>query len=266
MFSLQQLIKATATASPAGSGVGGAVDLYKFLRQFSSSSNNSSVVVSARGVTSSSVVVAAAEATNTAIQNLSSQESSSELNFSENVSHNSPSLAHGCCSSESKSESAHFVNLSKQFVHNILQQRSQDIQRQLHTQRNGNNAKSSHPQQQHQQQQQTTTKFAMSSLAAEPLQAEISTSDGSSLTAATAAPGEGAACHDAASSAGKKPCFNTGLADILQFMELIGNLKVSAKQSKSENEAETGWQCKQFLLCLHAYASIFQLQKLIMLF
>ncbi|XP_030240726.1 uncharacterized protein LOC115562780 isoform X1 [Drosophila navojoa] len=239
MLSRQQLIKATAAACPAGSGVGGAADIYKFLRQLSSSSN---VVV-----TSSTATAAAAAATTTKPKpNQSSQTAFSELNFSDSVSHNSPSIAHGCCSSESKSESAQFVNLSKRFVHNILQQqqRSQDnIQRHLHTQCNGTNAKSSHPQQQHQQQQQqqqTTTKFAMSSLAAEPLQAEITNSDGSSsssssLTAATAAAAagsEGAACHDAASSAGKKPCFNTGLADILQFMELIGNLKHTKR---------TGW-------------------------
>ncbi|EDW57925.1 uncharacterized protein [Drosophila virilis] len=227
MFSLQQLIKTTAAASPGGSSVGGAADLYKFLRQLSSSSGS---VASTRGVTSA----AAAEATTTAIPKQSSQAPSSEFNFSDSVSHNSPSIAHGCCSSESNSESAHFVNLSKQFIRNLVQQRSQDIQRQLHTQRSENNAKSSHPQQQQQQQQQqqTTTKFAMSSLAAEPLQAEISTSEGSSITAAAAAAGDGAACHDAASSAGKKPCFSTGLADILQFMELIGNLKHTKR---------TGW-------------------------
>lgn len=71
----------------------------------------------------------------------------------------------------------------------------------------------------------------MSSLAAEPLQAEISSADGVNTVGTAGTEGSnataGTACHEAASSAGKKPCFNTGLADILQFMELIGNLKVS---------------------------------------
>lgn len=219
MFSLQQLIKAAAAASSGNSGVGGAIDLYKFLRQLSNS------------VTSS-----AAEATNTNTTTAIPKQSSqvlSEFNFSDSVSHNSPFPAHGCCSSESKlklkSESAHDVNISKQFVRNLLQQRSQDIQRFIHTQRNVDNAKSSH----HQQQQQTT-KFAMSSLAAEPLQAEISSSDGisSSSTAATGPVTDGVSCHETVSSPDKKPCFNSGLADILQFMELIGNLKHTKR---------TGW-------------------------
>ncbi|KAL7739234.1 hypothetical protein ACLKA6_015092 [Drosophila palustris] len=227
MFSSQQLIKATAAASAGGGGVGGAIDLYKFLRQVSSS-------VATRGVTSSAAEATATTTTTnttTAIPKQSSQASSSEFNFSDSVSHNSPLPAHGCCSSESelKSESAHDVNISKQFVRNLLQQRSQDIQRFIHTQRNVDSAKStSHLN--HQQQQQTT-KFAMSSLAAEPLQAEISSSDGSNnSTAATGT--DGTSCHEAVSSPDKKPCFNTGLADILQFMELIGNLKHTKR---------TGW-------------------------
>ncbi|KAH8376981.1 hypothetical protein KR093_002494 [Drosophila rubida] len=236
MFSLQQLIKATATASSGSGGVGGIADLYKFLRQLNSAA-------ATRSVTSSATTTATATATTTttAIPKQSSQSpsqssSASEFNFSDScehgsVSHISPSIAHGCCSGESKSklqlksesESAHDATIARQFVRNLLQQqRSQDIQRFIHTQGNVDNAKS--PQQ--------TNKFAMSSLAAEPLQAEISSSDGSSSTAATGAANEGASCHEAASNAGKKPCFNTGLADILQFMELIGNLKHTKR---------TGW-------------------------
>ncbi|XP_034472276.1 uncharacterized protein LOC117780020 [Drosophila innubila] len=228
MFSLQQLIKATAAASSGSGGVGGAIDLYKFLRQLSSSA-----ATRGSGVTSTSAE-ATTTTTTTAIPKQSSQAPSSEFHFSDSVSHNSPLPAHGCCSSESKSklksesESAHDVNIiPKQFVRNILQQRSQDIQRFIHTQRNVDNAKSSS----HHQQQQTT-KFAMSSLAAEPLQAEISSSDGSNNTNATVAVTDGTSCHETVSSPGQKPCFNSGLADILQFMELIGNLKHTKR---------TGW-------------------------
>ncbi|XP_034097578.2 uncharacterized protein LOC117563380 [Drosophila albomicans] len=239
MFSLQQLIKATATASSLGSGgVGGIADLYKFLRQL-----NSTAAAATRSVTSSATDTTTATATTTAISKQSSQAASSEFNFSDSsengsVSHSSASIAHGCCSSESesksKSESAHDVIISKQFVRNLLQQRSQDIQRFIHTQGNVDSAKSSHQHQphHHHQQQQQTNKFAMSSLAAEPLQAEISTSDGSSSTVSTGAASDATSCHEAASNAGKKPCFNTGLADILQFMELIGNLKHTKR---------TGW-------------------------
>ncbi|KAH8273823.1 hypothetical protein KR044_001148, partial [Drosophila immigrans] len=212
-------------------------DLYKFLRQL-----NSSVTSSATAAAEATATATATTKT-TAIPKQSSQSlpplsSASEFNFSDSsengsVSHNSPSIAHGCCSreSKSKSESAHDVIISKQFVRNLLQQRSQDIQRFIHTQGNVDSAKSSHPHH-HQQQQQQTNKFAMSSLAAEPLQAEISASEGSAGTAATGAANDATSCHEAASNAGKKPCFNTGLADILQFMELIGNLKHTKR---------TGW-------------------------
>lgn len=249
MFSLQQVIKATAAA--ANGGIGGATNLYQFLR-----------AAATRGVTSSATPAAAAEATTTNTNKAISQTqpqpkqssqattatltASSEFNFSDGISHNSPALAHGCCrsESESKTESAHDVNrttaaTAKQFVRHLLLQHSQDLQQQrfIHSKcSRQDSAKSSphhHHQQQPQQQQQQTTKFAMSSLAAEPLQAEISSVDGvNSVAAGTDATGAaGTSCHEAAtaaaSSAGKKPCFNTGLADILQFMELIGNLKVS---------------------------------------
>lgn len=232
MFSLQQVIKATAAAN--GSVGGGATDLYKFLR------------AATRGVTSSAE--ATTTTTNTAITQIHTQpqpkqssQASSEFNFSDAVSHNSPAIAHGCCrsESESKSESAHDVKptTAKQFVRNLLLQHSQDLQQQqqqrfIHSKCSSqDSAKSS-------QQQQQTTKFAMSSLAAEPLQAEISSADGVNTVAAGTEGSDatsGTACHEAASSAGKKPCFNTGLADILQFMELIGNLKVSTDTDWSRN-------------------------------
>lgn len=250
MFSLQQVIKATASAN---SGVGGATDLYKFLR-----------AAATRGVTSSATPAATAAAageatttnTNAAITQTQPQPQpkqssqattatltvSSEFNFSDGVSHNSPAIAHGCCRSESKSkpktESAHDVNpTTKQFLRNLLQQQQhiQDLQQQrfIHSKCSSQDSAKSLPHQPPQQQQQQTTKFAMSSLAAEPLQqAEISAVDGVNTVAAgtEATNAAGTSCHEAAaaaSSAGKKPCFNTGLADILQFMELIGNLKVS---------------------------------------
>lgn len=126
-------------------------------------------------------------------------------------------------------ESAHGQNFtSHHLARRILQQRSQDIQRHIHTQsaKGQTSAKSS----QQQQHQQTATKFAMSSLAAEPLQSQKS----DEITASTGGgdvetPGLGASCHEvaaASASAGKKPCFSSGLGEILQFMELIGNLKV----------------------------------------
>lgn len=157
---------------------------------------------------------------------------SSQANFGS--THSSHSVADGHSHGDSESESAHGVCFSAQqfTAGKLLQQRSQDIQRYIHTQpATGQRAKATqhHPQQQHQQ-QQTTTKFAMSSLAAEPLQAhkpdEITASGDKEVEQPT---GLGASCHDVASasaSAGQKPCFNTGLGEILQFMELIGNLKV----------------------------------------
>ncbi|EDV99480.1 uncharacterized protein LOC6567124 [Drosophila grimshawi] len=213
MFSLQHLIKKTS-----GSGVGGgaAADLCKFLSQLNS------------GLTLSSAEATATE-----------KQQSSEFNFSDDtVSRNSPLTAHGCCSYASKSESAHVVHLSKQFVRSLLQQHTHAHGIQRHISSKSSSSSSS---------QQTTIKFAMSSLAAEPLQAEIITSnsrdDSSGITAAAVAAAavvDGAAsegnasCHEAASNnaAGKKPCFSTGLADILQFMELIGNLKHTKR---------TGW-------------------------
>ncbi|KAH8248575.1 hypothetical protein KR032_001046, partial [Drosophila birchii] len=162
---------------------------------------------------------------------------SSQAKFGDSDSHNSPSHTDGYshCESESDLESAHHSNnfpSAHQLARKLLEQRSQDIQRQIHTQSaSGQRAKSSQ-----QQQQQTTTKFAMSSLAAEPLQAhkadEITASGADN---AVESPGLGASCHDVASasaSAGTKACFSTGLGEILQFMELIGNLKHTKR---------TGW-------------------------
>ncbi|XP_017041372.1 5'-deoxynucleotidase HDDC2 isoform X2 [Drosophila ficusphila] len=160
---------------------------------------------------------------------------SSQAKFGENDIHGSPSHTDGRSHGESESdlESAHGQNFTaQQFARRILQQRSQDIQRHIHTQasKGQTRAKSS----QHQQ-QQTSTKFAMSSLAAEPLQSqkqdEVSASAGGNVES----PELGASCHDVASAstnAGKKPCFSTGLGEILQFMELIGNLKHTKR---------TGW-------------------------
>ncbi|XP_017099001.2 uncharacterized protein [Drosophila bipectinata] len=150
----------------------------------------------------------------------------------------SHSVADGHSHGDSESESAHVVCFSaQQFTGKLLQQRSQDIQRYIHTQSaTGQRAKATqhHPQQPHQQ-QQTTTKFAMSSLAAEPLQAHKPDEITASGDKEAEATGLGASCHEVASasaSAGKKPCFNTGLGEILQFMELIGNLKHTKR---------TGW-------------------------
>lgn len=252
MFTLQQVIKATAAANASVGG--GATDLYKFLR------------AATRGVTSSAEATTTATATNTAITQTQthtqlhepkqSSQASSEFNFSDGVSHNSPAKAHGCCrsESESKSESAHDVNptTAKQFVRNLLVQHSQDLQQQPQQQRFIHSKCSSQDSAKSSQQQQQTTKFAMSSLAAEPLQAEISSADGVN-TAGTEGSNatSGTACHEAASSAGKKPCFNTGLADILQFMELIGNLKVSTDTDWSRNSL------KELVSFLLQFASIF---------
>lgn len=259
MFTLQQVIKATAAANASVGG--GATDhLYKFLR------------AATRGVTSSAEATTTTTATNTAITQTQthtqlqepkqSSQASSEFNFSDGVSHNSPAKAHGCCrsESESKSESAHDVNpttatSAKQFVRNLLVQHSQDLQQQPQQQRFIHSKCSSQDSAKSSQQQQQTTKFAMSSLAAEPLQAEISSADGVNTVGTAGTEGSnatsGAACHEAASSAGKKPCFNTGLADILQFMELIGNLKVSTDTDWSRNSL------KELVSSLLQFASIF---------
>ncbi|XP_016945270.3 uncharacterized protein [Drosophila suzukii] len=205
MFSLQQLVRATANGSS---------DLSRLLRHMS-------------GVTSG---------TTTTLCTAAATKHSSQAKLGDNDSHGSPSHTDGRSHGESESdlESAHGQNISAhQFVRRILQQRSQDSQRHIHTQasKGQNRAKSS----QQQQQQQTATKFAMSSLAAEPLQSQKQ----DEVTATTGGdvenPGLGASCHDVASasaSAGKKPCFSTGLGEIIQFMELIGNLKHTKR---------TGW-------------------------
>ncbi|XP_033236707.1 uncharacterized protein [Drosophila pseudoobscura] len=216
MFSLQQIIKA-ATANSGNCGVGGS-DLYRLLRHLMTPS-------------AATTAITTTTTTNTAIPKKSSQATavSSDENFSHNAIRSSHSNPNGCCYGESDSESAHSVNgnLSTQFARKLLQQRRQDIQRLIHTQPpSGHGTKSS--------QQQTTTKFAMSSLAAEPLPqahkpdeitAAASTSD-VAASGTTPSNGLGASCQEAASSTGKKPCFSTGLAEILQFMELIGNLKM----------------------------------------
>ncbi|BFF95125.1 uncharacterized protein DMAD_12598 [Drosophila madeirensis] len=233
MFSLQQIIKA-ATANSGNCCVGGGSDLYRLLRHLGS-------LTSAAATTA----ITTTTTTTTAIPKQSSQATtvSSDQNFSGNGIRSPHSNPNGCCYGDSDSESAHSVNvnLSTEFARKLLQQRRQDIQRLIHTQPpSGHGAKSS----QQQNQQQTTTKFAMSSLAAEPLpqahKPDQITADASSKSDVAAAAadasspsnGLGASCHEAASSTGKKPCFSTGLAEILQFMELIGNLKHTKR---------TGW-------------------------
>lgn len=89
---------------------------------------------------------------------------------------------------------------------------------------------------------QKQTQFAMSSLAAEPLslksQDDIlsnhisSNGDDAKLNGNNEKGNDSTSSLKSVSSPGSpeaagKPCFNTGLAEILQFMELIGNLKVS---------------------------------------
>ncbi|XP_017024483.1 uncharacterized protein [Drosophila kikkawai] len=218
MFSLQQLVRVAAATPNGGS------DLYRLLRHLGNATAAN---------TNTSTAAGTARAIAKATTQLSSQ-----AKFGDSDSHNSPSHADGYshCESESDLESAHHGNnfpSAHQLARKLLEQRSQDIQRQIHTQSaSGQRAKSS----QQQQQQQTTTKFAMSSLAAEPLQAhkadEITASGADN---AVESPGLGASCHDVASasaSAGTKACFSTGLGEILQFMELIGNLKHTKR---------TGW-------------------------
>lgn len=125
--------------------------------------------------------------------------------------------------------------LRSQSIQNFFQQ--QIFQHQFHTQHNQNlNTK------------QKQTQFAMSSLAAEPLtlqksdghnghndnivdnESSVSSSATAAATSSSSSSSAAASCpetkHDENSST-EKSCFNTGLADILQFMELIGNLKVS---------------------------------------
>ncbi|XP_016982896.1 uncharacterized protein LOC108047293 [Drosophila rhopaloa] len=205
MFSLQQLVRAAAATSNGGS------DLSRLLRHMS-------------GAT-------------TTLCTPTATKHSSQTKLGDNGSHGSPSHTDGRSHSESESdlESARGVNISaQQFARRILQQRSQDIQRHIHTHTQADKGPTRAKSSQQQQQQQTATKFAMSSLAAEPLQSqkqdEISASTGTGVESHKTA-----SCHDvgsASASAGKKPCFSTGLGEILQFMELIGNLKHTKR---------TGW-------------------------
>ncbi|XP_073823714.1 uncharacterized protein [Musca autumnalis] len=123
-----------------------------------------------------------------------------------------------------------------------IQQRSQRIQnffqqqifhhQQFHTQQHNHTLNTKHKQ----------TQFAMSSLAAEPLataplQKDDLTCNGSGGGHQT--PSDDESSSPSTSDANKqqnsksgKPCFNAGLGDILQFMELIGNLKHTKR---------TGW-------------------------
>ncbi|XP_017111408.1 uncharacterized protein LOC108135252 [Drosophila elegans] len=206
MFSLQQLLRAAISAN------GGDLNLSRLLRQLSVTSDATTTLCTAAAT-----------------------KHSSPTKFGDDGSHGLNSHTDGRSHSESESdlESARGLlgNISaQQFARRILQQRSQDIQRHIHTQsaKGQTRAKSS----QQQQQQQTATKFAMSSLAAEPLQSQKQ----DEITASTGGDVESpASCHEVASasaSAGKKPCFSTGLSEILQFMELIGNLKHTKR---------TGW-------------------------
>ncbi|XP_017005410.2 uncharacterized protein [Drosophila takahashii] len=204
MFSLQQLVRATSN---------GGSDLSRLLRSVTS------------GATTTLCTAAATK-------------HSSQAKLGDSGSHGSPShtngRSHGDSESDLESAHGHGQNISAhQFARKILQQRSQDIQRLIHTQSGTGQTRAKSSQQQ--QQQQTATKFAMSSLAAEPLQSqkadEITATKGGDVET----PGLGASCHEVASasaSAGKKPCFSTGLGEILQFMELIGNLKHTKR---------TGW-------------------------
>ncbi|XP_065355843.1 uncharacterized protein LOC135950237 [Calliphora vicina] len=119
--------------------------------------------------------------------------------------------------------------------HHQQPQRSQRIQNffqqqifhQFHTQHNQNlNTK------------QKQTQFAMSSLAAEPLTLQKEDARNGKEDCQDSAPSSSSSssesCPDTKqqNSSTGKPCFNTGLADILQFMELIGNLKHTKR---------TGW-------------------------
>lgn len=122
------------------------------------------------------------------------------------------------------------------YHHHQQPQRSQRIQNffqqqifhQFHTQHNQNlNTK------------QKQTQFAMSSLAAEPLTLQKEDARNGKEDCQDSAPSSSSSssesCPDTKqqNSSTGKPCFNTGLADILQFMELIGNLKVSVVTAQS---------------------------------
>ncbi|XP_023307644.2 uncharacterized protein LOC111689403 [Lucilia cuprina] len=109
-----------------------------------------------------------------------------------------------------------------QRIQNFFQQQ---IFHQFHTQHNQNlNTK------------QKQTQFAMSSLAAEPLSLQKSEGQNGNEECQENSPSSSssASCPDTKqqNSSTGKPCFNTGLGDILQFMELIGNLKHTKR---------TGW-------------------------
>lgn len=106
-----------------------------------------------------------------------------------------------------------------QRIQNFFQQQIFNQFQQFHTQHN-QNLKT----------KQKQTQFAMSSLAAEPLTTPTLQQKDDHHPQASSSDDESSKTPSASkqqSSASGKPCFNTGLGDILQFMELIGNLKVS---------------------------------------
>ncbi|EDW77516.1 uncharacterized protein Dwil_GK24540 [Drosophila willistoni] len=214
MYSLQQLIKASASgvgSSSASNGSATSGDLYKFLRQISNSLTSSSPSSSSSSSSQAAAV--------------------SEPNFSDGVVSHNLTLCGNGCGKLVESESAQSVKFIRRFIHT-----------QVH-----HLAKSS-PSQQQQQQQHTSTKFAMSSLAAEPLQAiksdEVAegkaNGSGNGKTVASCHEESTAEASSPGTGTGKKPCFNTGLAEIVQFMELIGNLKHTKR---------TGWVLRDVSDC-----------------
>ncbi|XP_037960561.1 uncharacterized protein LOC119689737 [Teleopsis dalmanni] len=138
---------------------------------------------------------------------------------------NTAPIATAVTSATTKNNLNLYVNHSQQIQKFYRQQ--QQHQQQFHTQQN-----------QSLYAKQKQTQFAMSSLAAEPLvlkQDDIVATNGSNDCCISSSENGGNITkqkNNSSSSTSGKPCFSTGLGDILQFMELIGNLKHTKR---------TGW-------------------------
>lgn len=164
-------------------------------------------------------------------------EATTQDSFSNKLSVSYNTAICSTCSPQSTNNHLHIPHQQQpqrsQRIQNFYQQQ---IFHQFHTQHNQNS-------------KQKQTQFAMSSLAAEPLTLQKSNGKKDAIENDSSSTSSSASCPDTKqqNSSTGKPCFNTGLADILQFMELIGNLKVNSK-----------FICKRLKrsMCLHTRANI----------
>lgn len=173
------------------------------------------------------------------------REETANANTQDSVLNHTPVITTKATTTALKTLCSHQLN-HYHHHHQHLTQRTQRIQKFFQQQLFHHNFHTQHNQNLNTKQKQT--QFAMSSLAAEPLTLQKpddqngkdcqrdSIDDESPTTppSSSSSSSSAASCPDTnqQNSAKGKQCFNTGLADILQFMELIGNLKHTKR---------TGW-------------------------